>query len=328
MAEEPLKIGFIGSGGLAKHHMGQVTRNGKAVVAAISDVYAYAMKDPAERYGARTYSNHRDMLESETLDAVYVAVPPFAHGDIERDLCRAKLPFFVQKPVAKDMEIAREIEGLVRDAGIVTCVGYQLRYLPTAQRLKRILADKKVGMGAGRYWCGFTQEVTRGWLIQKEMSGGQIIEQTTHLLDMIRFLAGEITEVYGYETKMLAGGGDCPDANAALLKLASGGAVTITSSWGTGSAGDWSQANRLQLFWDLYRADWSPDSLELSPKFAFEEEAPEPGREIDDAFLEAVRTGDGSAILSPYAEGVKSLAVSVAIDRSSETGNPVKTSEV
>lgn len=323
MSSSPLKIGFVGSGGLAKHHMGQVSKLGHQV-AAICDVNPDIAKAPAEQYGAQVYPNHQEMLDKESLAAVYVAVPPFAHGEIELDLCAAKLPFFVQKPVAKEMETAKRVEEAVRNAGVITCVGYQLRYLPTAQRLKRILEGVKVGMGVGQYWCGFTREITRGWLVQRNLSGGQMIEQTTHLVDMIRFLAGDVTEVYGHQAKMLRGGGDCPDVNAALLKLASGGAVTITSSWGTGAPNDWSQANHLKLFWDQYRADWGGDYLKISPEgtdLGQDEETE--SQEIDAVFLNAVQTEDGSKILSPYSDGVKSLAISVAIDDSAASGQPV-----
>jgi predicted dehydrogenase len=321
-----LKIGFVGSGGLARHHMSQVAKYG-STVAAISDVNPDASQAPAEQYGANVYSNHEEMLEKESLDAVYIAVPPFAHGEIELALCEAKLPFFVQKPVALDMETARRIEAAVQQSGVITCVGYQLRYTPTAQRLKRLLQGQKVGMGVGRYWCGFTQEMTRGWLIDRKLSGGQMIEQATHTIDMIRYLAGEVTEVYGHEAKMLRGGGDCPDVNCALLKLASGGAVMVSATWGGGDPNDWSQTNQLQLFWDRYRADWNPGSLTVSPEESSDESEAgesEPEREIDEVFLEAVRSGDGSAILSPYSDGVMSLAVSVGYEKSAATGRPVK----
>lgn len=321
MSEE-LKIGFIGSGGLARHHMSQVTKFG-ATVTAISDVNTEAAQDPAEEYGANVYSSHKEMLEKERLDAAFIAVPPFAHGEIELDLCAAKLPFFVQKPVAKEMETARRIEAAVNEARILTCVGYQLRYTPSATRLHRLLEGQQVGMGAGRYWCGFTQTMNGGWLIRRDLSGGQMIEQTTHLVDMIRFLAGEITEVYGHQTKMLRGGGDCPDVNNALLKLASGGSFVISSTWGGGDPNAW-DANQLQLFWDGYRADWNPDSLRIAPEPTEAEESSSdaPG-EIEEVFLNAVRTGDGSAILSPYADAVKSLAVSIAFEESAASGQPV-----
>jgi len=53
------------------------------------------------------------MLESETLDAVYVSLPVFAHGQPELDIIERKLPFFVEKPVAINMEIAKQIEEAV-----------------------------------------------------------------------------------------------------------------------------------------------------------------------------------------------------------------------
>ena len=64
-------------------------------------------------------------------------------------------------------------------------------------------------------------------------SGGQIVEQTTHQIDLIRYLCGEITEVqanyalrFSYENE----GFDIPDVMASTFKFASGAVGVLTSS--------------------------------------------------------------------------------------------------
>ena len=49
------------------------------------------------------------MLDAEGLDAAYVCVPPFAHGAPELAVFERGLPFFVEKPLAADLETAEQI---------------------------------------------------------------------------------------------------------------------------------------------------------------------------------------------------------------------------
>jgi hypothetical protein len=65
------------------------------------------------------------MLETQQLDAVYVCIPPFAHGEPELDLIRRGIPFFVEKPVSLGLDVAEEIAAAVSKAKLITGVGYR-----------------------------------------------------------------------------------------------------------------------------------------------------------------------------------------------------------
>src|SRR6266516_7255360 len=95
----PTRIGFVGAGAVATRHA--------RTLAGFDDVQVVAVADPAvERagrlageVGASAYDDWRPMLERERLDALYVCVPPFAHGPPELAAVEAGLPFFVEKPL-------------------------------------------------------------------------------------------------------------------------------------------------------------------------------------------------------------------------------------
>ena len=80
---EQVRIGFIGAGGIAQRHFD--------VLRGFHDVKMVAFADPmleralmlARRGNAAAYEDYRVMLDQEQLDAVYICVPPFAHGDVE-----------------------------------------------------------------------------------------------------------------------------------------------------------------------------------------------------------------------------------------------------
>ena len=103
------KIGFIGAGGIAHRHFGVLEQFEDVVIAAVTDVDGGRAEAAAARFGARAYTDFAAMLADCSLDAVYVCVPPFAHGAPERAVIAAGLPFFVEKPVAIDLATALEI---------------------------------------------------------------------------------------------------------------------------------------------------------------------------------------------------------------------------
>ncbi|MDM4777925.1 Gfo/Idh/MocA family oxidoreductase, partial [Micromonospora sp. b486] len=61
-----------------------------------------------------------DELLAAGPDAVYVCVPPFAHGPVEEAVVAARVPMFVEKPVALDLETAERIAALVQQRGLLT----------------------------------------------------------------------------------------------------------------------------------------------------------------------------------------------------------------
>ena len=109
---DPMKtrIGFIGAGGIANRHISNLLTFEDVTVVAVADPRRDRAEAVAARVGARAYDGHDPMLDSETLDAVYICTPPFAHGVPEIASVTHKLPFFVEKPVAADLATAEEIE--------------------------------------------------------------------------------------------------------------------------------------------------------------------------------------------------------------------------
>src|SRR4051812_8528797 len=94
------RVGFVGAGGIANRHIGNLLGFEDVIVVAIGDPQVDRAKVAAGRVGGRAYGGHEAMLDSEKLDAVYVCTPPFAHGPPELACIERGLPFFVEKPLA------------------------------------------------------------------------------------------------------------------------------------------------------------------------------------------------------------------------------------
>ncbi|HTE16828.1 MAG TPA: Gfo/Idh/MocA family oxidoreductase [Armatimonadota bacterium] len=320
-----VNVGFIGCGGNARGHMKRLMELPDAKLVAVCDVVEELTGAAAGETGAEAYTDHRRLLDRPDLQAVYISIPVFAHGQPEFDVIERGLPFLVEKPVAIDMPTAREIEARVRERGLMTAVGYQLRYGGTVDLARELLAGQRLGLVTGQYWCNSGVGDPTRWLRQMGKSGGQLVEQATHTIDMMRYLAGEVTELYCAGTRQVLTEIDCPDFSAVTLKFESGAVGSLTTSWAYGQG--WNNTNVVDILFEDARLNWTFGKLTVYRDGKTDEHTP-PAPGIDEIFINAVKTGDGSAIRSPYPDAVRSLALSLAMNRSAAESRPVAIGEI
>jgi len=312
-----LKVGFIGAGGNARGHMSRVAEIAGATISAVCDLDGPRASAAAQEYEARAYTDPMELLDAEALDALYVSVPPFAHTNVEIEAAGRGIHLFVEKPVHLSIDAALRICEAIDEAGIITCVGYQLRYLDPTQKLKKWLAGRTIGLVTTTRWGGLPG--TPWWRVMEE-SGGQLVEQTTHQIDLMRYFAGEVVEVsarYALRTMGEVEGFDIPDAQALWMRFASGALGACTTSCMAvegGGKGDLELLLKSQrVGWAADRVTGSPELPELSGPYA---QTPN----IDQVFLDAVRSGEHKQVLSSYLDGVKTLDVTLTANRSAERG--------
>lgn len=318
---ERLRLGFVGAGGIAHRHFGVLEGFDDVAVAGVADPDPDRARAAAERMGARAFPGHEEMLAACEIDALFICVPPFAHGAPERAAIAAGLPFLVEKPLSLDAGLAREIADAVREAGLVTAVGYHWRYLDTVDEARRLLADNPAHLMSG-HWLD--QTPPPDWWRRAEGSGGQIVEQATHVIDLARFLAGEVTEVFGLAARRDRAefpGTDIATASTAVLRFASGAIATLSAT----CLLRWSHRVGLHVFADglaleLTDRDIVVDVGRGRPSRPAEGD---PVARMDRAFLDAARGGE-NRIRTPYAEALQSHLVALAAAESARTGAPVR----
>ncbi|HIA69325.1 TPA: Gfo/Idh/MocA family oxidoreductase [Candidatus Poribacteria bacterium] len=323
---EEAKIGFIGCGGNASGHMNTLENIDGARIVATCDIDENRANAAAQKHNANPYTDHRSMLERADLDAIYLSLPVFAHGQPELDVIDRGLPFLVEKPVAIEMDIAHQVEEAVRKADLITCVGYQLRYLGATKFARQILAKNDVSMGIGKYWSGTGRGNPDAWIRQMNKSGGQLLEQATHTIDMMRYLLGEVEEVHAMQTSRVLTEIDCPDSNIVSLKFENGAVGSLTAYWAFDN-GDWSHTNVVDVLYKDQLINWNPSRLRIKENGEYVDKT-EASPSIDEVFVGAVRSGNRSQILSPYADAVKTMAVSIAANQSGCTGKSIKISNL
>lgn len=331
-----VRVGVIGAGRRASAHLEALAQLDGAQITAVCDIRQDLADAAGEQHGARPYADYRQMLADGLCDAVYVITPPTDHHEHAMAAFEAGLHLFLEKPVTLDEAQADELCAAADEAGTVTAVSYQLRYLSTTDRVLQELRGRPIALLHGQYY--WTIPLVP-WAARRDTGGGQIVEQATHIVDLFRMFAGEVTSVsaaYAEQTR------------TGLEQFDNWDACAVTMAFGSGAVG--SLAATYALFPGL------PDNAMLDVVAGSKDASPpiQPGDEVllrllvtgelraytrdgaetiqpqgnadlecSRAFINAIATGDRSAIRSDLTDAVRTLKVTLAANRAAETGQAV-----
>ncbi|NLG37498.1 MAG: Gfo/Idh/MocA family oxidoreductase [Clostridiales bacterium] len=338
------KLAMIGCGGIGGYHLKHFLSYDDIELAGFCDLIPERAESFAQKAGGSAFVRYGDMLDSVKPDMVFVCVPPTAHGAIEMELIDRRIPFFVEKPVSLDLDLARRIRDEAAKAGVITASGFQCRYSSLVQPTREFV-DSHPAVLVSCTRVGGVPAVE--WWRKRATSGGQIVEQTIHQFDLIRYMLGEpetvftmgargfVTGVEGYDTE---------DVSVTAVRFASGALATIA----TGCYAEGAEASDSKITFGARDARLDHYILSKVKLFADAGESGEglvfkgdgtlaagggahrvyeddglAGVRCDRTFVDAVLTGDASAIRSPYADAVRSLAFTLACNESMDTGKPI-----
>jgi predicted dehydrogenase len=317
------KVGFVGAGGVAMRHARHLAQLKDVRVVAVTDPNAAAAQSFAETTDAAVATDLDELIKTSP-DAVYVCVPPHAHGAIEEQLLDAGIAMFVEKPLAMDLPTAERIAATARKAGVVTAVGHHWRYSPAVDLVRDLLAGRPVRLVTGS-WIDRVPPVP--WWSKRALSGGQIVEQAVHVLDLIRLLCGDVVEVDAYANSAppATPGADVDGATVAILKLKSGAVGSVAAA----CCVDWKHLAGLELHADGLSVTIREDDISAKTPQGIVRRSlqPEDAKQAADrAFIDAV-VGNGSArsgILVDYDEALRTHQLACAIATSAAHHRPVR----
>lgn len=314
------RIGMIGAGFIAGRHVGHLSGMQDVQIAGIADPDLRRAGAQAERCGATPYADFEQMIDREELDALYVCVPPFAHGAPERAALDRGLPFFVEKPLATDYAAAETIERQIAQKNLITAVGYHWRYLDTTERAQELVAQNPVRLALG-YWLDFTPPPA--WWSKEAESGGQMVEQTTHIFDLARLLVGDVSQVYAAGSRQdrpAFPASDVYDVSVATLHFQSGALGTMAST----CLLNWPHRVGLHLFGENMAIELSEFEMmvDVGQGRPVQPAQGDPFAREDRDFVDAVQ-GKANRIRTPYSDALKTHRITTAAAQSARQGQSI-----
>ena len=185
-----IKVGIIGMGKMGLTHAAILEVLSPGCVAGIVEAER-GNHGTLKSLGLRApvYSDLEKLLAASALDAAIVCTPTFTHFPIVRTLIERGVAVLVEKPLAESLDKCRALAELASEKKSITAVGYSIDYDPLFSEARRLLATGAVGrIKRYRAWVehGEVFGPKKGWLFQKEKSGGGvIINPAPHMLFLL-----------------------------------------------------------------------------------------------------------------------------------------------
>ncbi|MCS7308701.1 MAG: Gfo/Idh/MocA family oxidoreductase [Armatimonadetes bacterium] len=162
------------------------------------------VRKAAQKYGWEEYDTSWErVVERKDIDLVDVSVPGNMHAPIAIAAANAGKMVLCEKPLANTLAEARQMYEAVQKNGVRHALCHNYRYAPAVQLAKQLIEEGRIGTiyhFRGTYLQDWIVDPNFPlvWRLQKEIAGsGAHGDLNAHLIDMARFLVGEITEVSG-----------------------------------------------------------------------------------------------------------------------------------
>jgi predicted dehydrogenase len=188
----------------------------------------------ASDFACRPFTDYKDLLNKVQCDIAIVAVVNKFALNIVLDFLKSGKHVLAEKPLGRNVKEAGEMVNMSKQKGLVLKTGFNHRFHPALWKAKELYDKGEIGEIFNirvRYGHGGRSGMEKEWRASKDLcGGGELLDQGVHVIDLIRWFGGEITEVYGQvETKFWPL--EVEDNAFAIMKTKSGVSASFHVSW-------------------------------------------------------------------------------------------------
>ena len=335
--DRPVRIGIIGVG-IGAYHVRGLQKVSDCEVSALCDIDRERAQKLADESGSpRVFTDHKEMLNQDSIDAVIVATPNFLHASQTIDSLNAGKHVLCEKPMAMNAAEAEKMVEAAKKTGKMLMMGFNNRFRGDSQLLKNYIEAGELG----EIYYAKTGWIRRkgipglgGWFTTKaKAGGGPLIDIGVHVLDLTLWLMGNPRPVsvmgsayakFGPQAAKERGGTyDVEDLAVGLIKLDNGATLFLEASWASHIEKDVVYSNLigtkggadldpLRIYTDVHGV-----STDLTPQFRQLS-----GHEMEvKHFVECLR--EGKEPMATGQHGLDIMRILDAIYKSMETGKGV-----
>ncbi|KPK66277.1 MAG: hypothetical protein AMK73_00515 [Planctomycetes bacterium SM23_32] len=324
-----LRAAVIGLG-IGRLHADRLAAMEGVELAAVADLDAALAEQVGTACGAAAYADGGGLLAREELDFVSICTNPATHLSFTRRAAAGGVHVICEKPMAPTLEDCDGMIEACRQAGVLLMVAQKKRFEPAYRFIREQSAADfgPVRWAAATYALG---RVAKPWFWAEEDGGGPLHENAVHMMDILRFLMGDVERVYAEGGNLF--NPDYPaqvDAAAITLRFAGGGVAAV----GAGQASEWGFATEHVCFSHDNAVAEVDGPFDAPSRLRYvlkgREEATverefadfDPFRAELEHFADCVR--EQRQPLVPGEEGRASVAVCLAVKESVRTGRVVR----
>jgi predicted dehydrogenase len=211
-ARSHIGVGVIGFGWLGQAHSRSILRiptlfperEFEAELVVCGDTLPERLADAVQSFGfKRATAQWQRVVDDDEVDVVVIAAPNMLHVELIEAAAAAGKHVFCEKPVGGTPEQTVRAEKAVRDAGVISGVGYNYRWAPLVRYAAQLIADGKLGEITnyrGRFFSMYGSDPlgVLSWRFLVDQAGyGVTTDLMSHSVDLAHLLIGPITRVIG-----------------------------------------------------------------------------------------------------------------------------------
>ncbi len=216
-----VRFGVISASGMAQAHMNAVVYNRDAELKAICDINEERLAGCAEKYGVDAYTDYREMLKRDDIDAVVICTPDQLHREMTEEALKAGKHVLCEKPMALTMEDCRAMVRAAKASDRKMMVGQICRYTPGFYRAKEMIDRGEIGelfFVETEYAHDYSHiQGMGGWRLDPLRHG--FLGGGCHAVDLTLWIAGRPTEVMAYSNKKMLKDWPTDDCTIAIMKF-------------------------------------------------------------------------------------------------------------
>ena len=259
MQRDAIGVGVIGYGWITRAHAHALhTLNHLAPPASPTRLVALAGRRPEPLEAAATElgferwtTSWEELVEDPEIDVVANLTAVGGHVEPTLAALRAGKAVLCEKPLAPTLDEARALRDAAEEAGVTNAVGFNYRYVPAVALMSELLGAGRLG-DLRHYRALYLQDYQVAGGQPRSSGGAGAVLDYAHLVDMLRFLAGEPQAVTARVSSFVS---EIDDAYAAVLELEGGALATLEASR---VASGWKGRHRIELngadgsiWWDM-----------------------------------------------------------------------------
>ena len=229
-------FGSIGCGNIGPIHAAAIDEVPEAELIAVSDVVIESASNLTERFPAEVYTDYRDLLARDDVQAVSLCVPSGLRAELAEACAAAGKHILSEKPLEISTERIDRIVAAADNAGVLLGCIFQSRFADGPQKIYEALAEKRFGklvLGDAYVKWHRTQEYynSGAWRGTRKIDGGgALMNQGIHQIDLLLSFMGPVKSVFARTDTVGHEGIEVEDLACALLTFENGAMGVIEGS--------------------------------------------------------------------------------------------------
>jgi UDP-N-acetylglucosamine 3-dehydrogenase len=235
-----LKVAVIGCGSIAKYrHLQEYHLNNKVEIVAVCDVVEERAEEKAAQYGAKAFTDYKEVIKLEDVDAISVCLPNYLHAPVTIAALNAGKHVLCEKPMATSKKEAEDMIEAAKANDKKLMIAHNQRFVSSHQKAKEIIDLGKLGkIYSFRTAFGHPGPEDWGvdgagsWFFNKEKAiMGAMGDLGVHKADLMRYLLGEFSEVGAFIETNAKQNTEVDDNAVCILRTENGVIGTLAASW-------------------------------------------------------------------------------------------------